>query len=60
MVTKLAQIRINRTEAGNGFTATCTCGWRTLRPTRLGADVASQAHQRDHVTPDPSDQITAL
>ncbi|GEP38859.1 hypothetical protein NPS01_25220 [Nocardioides psychrotolerans] len=61
MVTQLAHIRVSRVEAGGGFTATCsTCSWRTLRPSRLGADVAGQAHQREHVTRDPTDQITAL
>ncbi|VXB33625.1 hypothetical protein [Nocardioides sp. AX2bis] len=59
---RIATVRVAPTEAG-GWTATCNardCRWRILRPTRLLADVAGTAHQRDHVTPDPADQVSAV
>lgn len=61
MATKLAQVRVTRVEAGGGFTARCSaCSWSVLRPSRLAADVAGNAHQRQHVTPDPTDQVSEL
>lgn len=60
MVTRIPQIRVNRVEAGGGFTATCSCGWRVLRPHRFGADEAATAHQASHARPDPADQVNDL
>lgn len=61
MPTNLARVTVSPIEARHGWIATCSrCSWRIVRPSRLMADVAGQAHQREHVIPDPRDQINVL
>ena len=56
MVTKIAQVRVTRTEAG-GHMATCDqCpNWRHIRAGRLAADELAIAHQASHGRMDPAD-----
>lgn len=60
MVTRIPQVNVNRIEGGGGFTATCTCRWRIIRPHREGADQAAVAHRASHQRPDPADTIPDL
>jgi hypothetical protein len=58
MATSLAQVRVTRVEAGNGFAITCNkCGPLAMRPTRFDADHTAVEHQRTHVEADPNDQV---
>lgn len=60
MVTQLAQVRVTKVEAGNGYLIKCSCGATSVRLSRRDADALAVTHQRLHVTPDPIDHIADL
>jgi hypothetical protein len=58
MATSLAQVRVTKVEAGNGFAVHCNqCGTVAIRDTRITADAIAVDHARTHVVPDPADQV---
>lgn len=64
MATAIAQVKVTPVEGGHdegrgGYVVTCShCpNYRTIRTERPSADLAAQRHQREHVTPDPRDQV---
>lgn len=48
MATALAQVKVTRVEAGNGFLITCTCGDRAVRGSRPTADTYAAGHRASH------------
>lgn len=61
MTTLIARVTVTRNPDTQTWAGRCSrCTWTTTGPGRLPVDVASHAHQRMHVTPDPADQVNAL
>jgi len=50
MATQIPDVRVTRVEAGQGFLVTCSrCpDARSIRPTRIEADLFATRHQADH------------
>lgn len=60
MATNLAQVKVSRVEAGNGFLISCDrCGPVAMRPFRLEADEIAIHHRASHNHPDPADRDAA-
>jgi hypothetical protein len=61
MATTIPIVTVSAAERGQFLVRCDQCPkHHTLRPSRPAADAAALDHERDHVTPDPADQITAL
>jgi hypothetical protein len=41
----MTQHRVRTSATADGWTAACTCGWRTVRRTREQRDLDTDAHQ---------------